>query len=359
MSEIRLENLNKNFDKLPVIQNVSLTVKEKEFCVFVGPSGCGKSTLLRLIAGLEEATSGEIYIGNKNVTQTEPYHRKLSMVFQNYALYPHMNVRQNIEFALKTAKIPSETIDAKIKKVSQTLGLEQYLNRKPAALSGGQRQRVAIARAIVREPLAFLFDEPLSNLDASLRNDTRLEIAALHKSLEATTIYVTHDQVEAMTLADRIVVMKDGKIMQSGTPTELYEQPENVFVAQFLGTPKMNVVKARKKEQNIKIGDHIFSLKQLQNNKNISEINLGIRPENFSIVSINKGKLRGKILINEFHGDSRLIVVDIGSNISVTVKASSKVKINIGETVGLDFEMQKMHVFLPNGNRTSFKKIEK
>ncbi len=358
MSEIRLENLNKNFDKVPVIQNVSLTVKEKEFCVFVGPSGCGKSTLLRLIAGLEEATSGKIYIGNKNVTQIEPYYRKLSMVFQNYALYPHMNVRQNIEFALKTAKIPPEIINTKIKKVSKILGLEQYLNRKPAALSGGQRQRVAIARAIVREPLAFLFDEPLSNLDASLRNDTRLEIAALHKSLKATTIYVTHDQVEAMTLADRIVVMKDGKIMQSGTPTALYEKPENVFVAQFLGTPKMNVVKAQWIEQKIKIGDHVFSLNQFKNDKNISEIKLGIRPEDFSIVSIHKGKLHGEILINEFHGDSRLIVLDIGSNISVTVKASSKVKVNIGETVGLDFELGKMHFFLLRGNRVSFNKIQ-
>ncbi|OUW83185.1 MAG: ABC transporter ATP-binding protein [Gammaproteobacteria bacterium TMED222] len=349
MAEIRIENLNKSFGGVQVLHDVSLTISEREFCVFVGPSGCGKSTLLRLIAGLEDVSSGRIFIGGKDVTNLEPYDRQLAMVFQSYALYPHMNVRENIAFALRTAKIPEVQITKKIAEATRILQLDDYLDRKPSALSGGQRQRVAIGRAIVREPIAFLFDEPLSNLDAALRAETRVEIAALHRSLNATTIYVTHDQTEAMTLADRIVVLKDGKIMQTGSPPELYDNPENVFVAQFLGSPKMNILDAeltgtgiRVLGQNEVVFSHGFSPLPIQ---------LGIRPEVISLVSPDKGLFSGQVTLNEFHGGSRTVIAAIGAGTSVTLQLPTGQSPAVGEHIGLHCDPDNFHIFHANGER--------
>lgn len=249
MAGLVIDSAMKSFGATAVIKGVSLTVGEGEFCVIVGASGCGKSTLLRAIAGLDELDSGTISIGERRVDQLPPAQRGIAMVFQSYALYPHLSVYENMAFALRLAKRPAAEIDAAVRRASDILGLDDYLERKPAALSGGQRQRVAIGRAIVRQPEVFLFDEPLSNLDASLRNRMRFEFAALHKKLGTTTVYVTHDQVEAMTLADRIVVMREGKIEQSGTPGELYDRPVNRFVAGFLGSPQMNFLSGEVAEE--------------------------------------------------------------------------------------------------------------
>ncbi|MEO9682751.1 MAG: sn-glycerol-3-phosphate ABC transporter ATP-binding protein UgpC [Tateyamaria sp.] len=242
MSGVTLEHTIKRYGATQVIHGVDLTVEDGEFCVFVGPSGCGKSTLLRMIAGLEETTDGQIHIGARDVTHMDPAERGIAMVFQTYALYPHMTVRENMGFGLKMNNVPKDEITRKVNEASKILKLDDYLNRKPKALSGGQRQRVAIGRSIVRGPEVFLFDEPLSNLDAELRVDMRVEIARLHKELGTTMIYVTHDQVEAMTLADKIVVLRAGHIEQVGSPMELYQNPDNKFVAGFIGSPAMNFV---------------------------------------------------------------------------------------------------------------------
>jgi lactose/L-arabinose transport system ATP-binding protein len=244
MADLRLEHLSKSFGGQSVTRDVSLIVEEGAFCVFVGPSGCGKSTLLRLIAGLEEASAGRILVGGRDVTRVPAWDRDLAMVFQSYALYPHMTVRDNIAFALRSARRPEAEVAAKVAKAAGILQLEGLLDRKPAQLSGGQRQRVAIGRAIVKEPKLFLFDEPLSNLDAELRVHMRLEIARLHRDLGTTIIYVTHDQVEAMTLATQIVVLREGRVEQVGSPLQLYDDPDNLFVAGFIGSPKMNLIPA-------------------------------------------------------------------------------------------------------------------
>ncbi|WP_120634165.1 ABC transporter ATP-binding protein [Ruegeria sp. EL01] len=349
MSEIRIENLHKSFGAHEVIRDISLTISEQEICIFVGPSGCGKSTLLRLIAGLEEATSGSIMIGGKDVTHLEPYDRKLSMVFQSYALYPHMNVRDNIAFALHTAKLPKDQIAEKVAEAARILRLEDYLDRRPNALSGGQRLRVAIGRAIVREPAAFLFDEPLSNLDAALRADTRVEIATLHRSLNATSIYVTHDQTEAMTLADRIVVLKDGQIMQTGSPTELYDNPANVFVAQFLGSPKMNILNVQLGENVITIPGHkeiIFPAEAMP-----QDVQLGVRPEAISLVDPDQGQFTGVVKLNEYHGGSRTVVADIGVENLVTVQVPANQSPHIGEKIRLKCSIENFHIFQTNGQR--------
>lgn len=243
MSGIKLSNAVKKYGEVQVIHDIDLTIEDGEFCVFVGPSGCGKSTLLRMIAGLEETTSGQINIGTRDVTHMDPSERGVAMVFQTYALYPHMTVEENMGFGLRMTGHPKDEIKAKVAEASRILQLDQYLKRKPKALSGGQRQRVAIGRAIVRGPEVFLFDEPLSNLDAELRVDMRVEIARLHKELGTTMVYVTHDQVEAMTLADKIVVLRAGHIEQVGSPMELYKDPDNKFVAGFIGSPAMNFLK--------------------------------------------------------------------------------------------------------------------
>jgi len=246
MATIELEKLVKRYGKVEAVKGINLSIADGEFVVFVGPSGCGKSTTLRMIAGLEEISGGELKIGGEVVNERDPKQRNIAMVFQNYAIYPHMTVRQNIGFGLYTSKLSKAEKDKRIVEAGRILGLEALLDRRPAALSGGQRQRVAIGRAMVRDPSAFLFDEPLSNLDAQLRAQMRIEIKRLHQRLKTTTVYVTHDQIEAMTMADRIVVMKDGVILQVGTPSELYESPVDVFTARFIGSPSMNLVRGRK-----------------------------------------------------------------------------------------------------------------
>ena len=285
MSGVTLHNVVKKYGETQVIHGVDLTVDDGEFCVFVGPSGCGKSTLLRMIAGLEETTAGAINIGGRDVTKMDPSARGVAMVFQTYALYPHMTVKENMAFGLKMNKHPKAEIEQKVGEATRILKLEQYLKRKPAALSGGQRQRVAIGRAIVRGPEVFLFDEPLSNLDAELRVEMRVEIARLHKEIGATMIYVTHDQVEAMTLADKIVVLKDGYIEQVGKPLELYRNPDNKFVAGFIGSPGMNFLKGVVTDGGVTIvalGDQLVSTDVSLPAKGSSVV-VGIRPQHTSI----------------------------------------------------------------------------
>ncbi|MCC7319628.1 MAG: ABC transporter ATP-binding protein [Rubellimicrobium sp.] len=332
MGEIVIERLTKHFGQTRVIPGISLSIAQGEFCVFVGPSGCGKSTLLRLIAGLETATSGTIRIDGRDVTALEPYDRSLSMVFQSYALYPHMTVRENIAFALRTAKRPEAEIREKVAEAARMLQLDPYLDRRPAALSGGQRQRVAIGRAVVRHPAAFLFDEPLSNLDAALRSDMRLEIARLHRDLGATMVYVTHDQIEAMTLADRIVVLNGGRIMQAGSPRELYDRPANTFVAQFIGSPRMNLIP----QAALGLGP-------------AGAAQVGLRPEDLRIAPA--GPLTGRVDALEYHGADLSVFVDCGAGGRVNLRAPGMLDLAPGATVALAFDQDRAHFFDADGNR--------
>jgi len=291
MAEVRLKNVSKSFGKVVAVKNFSSNIRDGEFVVLVGPSGCGKTTTLRLIAGLEEIVTGEIYIGNKLVNDVPPKNRDIAMVFQNYALYPHMNVYRNMSFGLKLRKVPKKEIDKIVKRTANLLDIEKLLNRKPKELSGGQRQRVALGRAIVRDPKVFLFDEPLSNLDAKLRIAMRAELLDLHQRLKTTTIYVTHDQMEAMTMGDRIVVMKDGIIQQVDTPQKVYEHPVNKYVAGFIGSPSMNFLPCRliKKDGRMYLTDKGFSLRVPSEKARIAkdyvnrEVILGIRPEHLDV----------------------------------------------------------------------------
>jgi len=281
VAEIVLDNLSKVFSGgVVAVDGVSLTIGSGEFLVLVGPSGCGKSTLLRMIAGLEEVTSGTISIGERDVTDLPPRARDIAMVFQSYALYPHMTVRQNLGYGLKVRKTPKREIGERVTRAAELLGLDQLLDRKPAALSGGQRQRVAMGRAIVREPKAFLMDEPLSNLDAKLRVSMRAQLAALHARLETTTIYVTHDQIEAMTLGQRVAVMRDGRIQQVDTPQELYARPANLYVAAFIGSPAMNLVEAEVAHGQVRFGGYAIPL-PTANTRPDGQVIAGIRPEAF------------------------------------------------------------------------------
>lgn len=347
MSGLQLTDVIKRYGKTQVIHGIDLTIEDGEFCVFVGPSGCGKSTLLRMVAGLEETTEGSIDIGGRDVTRADPAARGVAMVFQTYALYPHMTVAENMGFGLKMNGYPKKEVAAKVGEASRILKLDDYLERKPKALSGGQRQRVAIGRAIVRKPKGFLFDEPLSNLDASLRVDMRFEIARLHKALETTMVYVTHDQVEAMTLADRIVVLKDGLIMQVGTPRELYETPDNVFVAQFIGSPKMNLMPCT-------TADGKFALEGGGNGP-ISEtrdgaVQLGIRPEHIGIADVGAGHCDGVVQISEYLGADFFHYVDCGPLGLLTVRTPGAFEDIEGKTIGLKFEHDNLHFFAANGH---------
>ncbi|MDR3375606.1 MAG: sn-glycerol-3-phosphate ABC transporter ATP-binding protein UgpC [Ancalomicrobiaceae bacterium] len=282
MSEIELRNVHKRFGSVEVLHDVSLSIEEGEFTVFVGPSGCGKSTLLRVIAGLEEVTGGQIFIDGRDMTDEEPADRGLAMVFQSYALYPHMSVADNMSFGLRMARRPKHEIAEKVARSAKILRLEELLDRKPAQLSGGQRQRVAIGRAIVRDPRVFLFDEPLSNLDAELRVQMRVEIAKLHKMLGNTMIYVTHDQTEALTLADRIVVLRAGRIEQVGAPLDLYADPDNAFVAGFIGSPRMNFLKATAKGgKRLAVGGIEVEVPIATDVGAGTEVQFGVRPEHF------------------------------------------------------------------------------
>jgi len=322
---ISLRNVQKRFGDVTIIPGASLDIANGEFIVFVGPSGCGKSTLLRLIAGLEDVTGGEIVIDGVNCADVPPAKRGLSMVFQSYALYPHMSVRNNIAFGLKMAGMPKAEIDAKVAKAAATLNLTDYLDRKPRQLSGGQRQRVAIGRAIVRQPKAFLFDEPLSNLDAALRVNMRLEIMQLHQTLGSTMIYVTHDQVEAMTMADRIVVLNRGNIEQVGSPLELYNKPDSLFVAGFIGSPKMNFITG---ETAAKHG----------------AVTIGIRPEHIALSS-KASDWPAKILLAEHLGADTFLHVDAGQNGQLTVRAAGEFPQGPGSKVWLTPDKNRIHRF--------------
>ncbi|PZQ85105.1 MAG: sugar ABC transporter ATP-binding protein [Ancylobacter novellus] len=324
MGEIVLSDVRKSFGGVSIIQGIDLTIEDGEFVVFVGPSGCGKSTLLRLIAGLEDTTSGIISIDGKDATKLPPAKRGLAMVFQSYALYPHMSVAKNIAFPLRMAGVSPAEQQRKVEAAAKVLNLTPYLDRKPSQLSGGQRQRVAIGRAIVREPSAFLFDEPLSNLDAALRVSMRQEISELHQSLKTTMIYVTHDQVEAMTMADKIVVLNAGSIEQVGSPMELYKAPANLFVAGFIGSPKMNLFTGAEAEKH---GAHT----------------LGIRPEHIDIVA--DGPWKGTVGICEHLGSDTFLKVQVAGIGPLTVRAGGEVALTYGAPVSLAPQPGKLHRF--------------
>ena len=349
MASIILQNISKWFSSNQVIKNVDLNIKDGEFIVFVGPSGCRKSTLLRIISGLEDLNDGTVLIDDLDVTDKIPYDRGLSMVFQSYALYPHMNVFDNIGFSLKTSGVNTDILKIKVGEVAKILQLEDLLHRLPKQLSGGQKQRVAIGRAIIRKPKAFLFDEPLSNLDAALRVEMRLEISKLHKELGVTTIYVTHDQVEAMTLADKIVVLNEGKIIQIGSPHKLYNYPKNLFVAEFIGTPKMNILNCIKKE------GHIYLDKNKKTNIKTTQENifkLGIRPDNIEICKFEKNILSGHIKFCEYLGSEQYVYVDCGINDKlIIVKLDPNFKVVLNEKIGLKFISKYVHFFSKDGLR--------
>ena len=332
MSQIQLKDVSKKFGDTEVIPPLNLEIKDGEFVVFVGPSGCGKSTLLRLIAGLEDVSSGRILINGEDATKVSPAKRKLAMVFQSYALYPHMTVRKNIAFPLRMAGLSSAEQGKKVEDAAKVLNLSEYLDRKPGQLSGGQRQRVAIGRAIVREPQAFLFDEPLSNLDAALRVGMRVEISELHKRLATTMIYVTHDQIEAMTMADKIVVLQNGRIEQVGTPLDLYRFPLNIFVAGFIGSPKMNIIEGP----------------QASKYKSAS---IGIRPEHIAI-SDSTGTWKGTIGVLEQLGSDTFFHVKCEfQDQSITVRAIGGLELAYGQTVFLTPEKEHLHRFDKDGLR--------
>ena len=335
MANVTLKNIRKNYDKTEVIHGVDLDINSGEFIVFVGPSGCGKSTLLRMIAGLEDITEGEISIGGEIVNKIIAAERGVAMVFQSYALYPHMTVFDNMAFALKQAKTPVDEIQRRVKEAAKILQIENLFERLPKQLSGGQRQRVAIGRAIVRNPKVFLFDEPLSNLDAALRVQTRIEIAKLHNQLTATMIYVTHDQVEAMTLADRIVVINQGIIEQVGTPVELYNSPKNQFVAEFIGSPKMNMINLQDKQS--------LNLKNLNLPSEASKI--GIRPEHISLANNDSHKLRGTVRHIENLGEHLLCYVNLEMNSEITAKLDVNSDIRVNEIINLNWHQDHQHFF--------------
>lgn len=329
MASIALKNVSKSFGGHEVIASLDLQIERGELVVFVGPSGCGKSTLLRLIAGLEDVSSGQLLIDGRDATQLPPAWRGLSMVFQSYALYPHMSVRDNIAFPLKMAGRDKQTIERKVNDAARVLNLQDYLDRKPRELSGGQRQRVAIGRAIVREPVAFLFDEPLSNLDAALRVNMRMEIAQLHRQLGATTIYVTHDQVEAMTLADRIVVMNAGRVEQVGPPLELYRRPATLFVAGFIGSPRMNLLGGPEASRQ-------------------GAATIGIRPEHLSL-STSHGKWQGKVALAEHLGSDTFVHIEVAGLGTLAARAAGDLDVRHGETLWLTPDESCLHRFDAQG----------
>lgn len=339
MAFLQLNNVEKYFDEVHVIKGIDLQIKAGEFIVFVGPSGCGKSTLLRLIAGLEAVDAGAIVLDGRDITFEPSSKRDLAMVFQSYALYPHMSVYENMSFALSLAKVEPGLIREKVERAAGILNLTAYLQRTPKDLSGGQRQRVAIGRAIVRAPKVFLFDEPLSNLDAALRGQTRVEIAKLHRELGATTIYVTHDQVEAMTLADRVVVLRDGKIEQVGTPLELYDRPVNQFVAQFIGTPRMNIAPFKDVES-------LISAMQMQH---LSDGFVGLRPESVSVVAVDSGQLQAKIEIIEALGAETLIYLRTNTGVQLVARQTVRTSLHVGDEVGVQVDIEQVHIFNTNG----------
>lgn len=350
MGSVVLHNVRKSYDEAHVIKDVSLTIPDGEFCVLVGPSGCGKSTLLRMIAGLEEITSGEVHINEKNVTDVEPKLRDIAMVFQSYALYPQMTVRENMGFALKMAKLPKAEIDRKVNDAAALLGLEPLLDRLPKDLSGGQRQRVAMGRAIVRKPQVFLFDEPLSNLDAKLRTQVRGEIRELHRRLKTTSVYVTHDQIEAMTMGQMIVVLRDGRVEQTGTPLELYDRPANLFVAGFIGSPQINqlageiVLEDAAPRLRLKDG----ALLKLPGGlvvKHGQQVVYAIRPEQVNVLdAASEDALEAKITAIENTGSDMQLFCDTGGGAFTSV-FKQRLALQEGQTVWLQPRLSGIHLF--------------
>ncbi|MBM7571435.1 ABC transporter ATP-binding protein [Aquibacillus albus] len=357
MAELSLKNIDKIYDKSEekAVDNFNLEIKDKEFIVFVGPSGCGKSTTLRMIAGLEEISSGEFYIDDTLMNDVAPKDRDIAMVFQNYALYPHMNVYDNMAFGLKLRKFKKEEIERRVKEAAAILGLEAYLDRKPKALSGGQRQRVALGRAIVRDAKVFLMDEPLSNLDAKLRVQMRAEIQKLHQRLQTTTIYVTHDQTEAMTMATRLVVLKDGLIQQVGAPKEVYDKPDNIFVGGFIGSPAMNFFNGTLSDGKIEVGNTKIDvpegkMKVLREQGYVGkEVVLGVRPEDIHdepvFIDANPGStINAQIEVAELMGSESYLYSKL-NDIDFIARVDSRNDISGGEKVDLAFDMHKCHFF--------------
>jgi len=345
MATLALKSVKKAFGDTTVIQNMELTVENGELIVFVGPSGCGKSTLLRMIAGLETLTAGEIHIDGERIDHQPPSNRGIAMVFQSYALYPHKNVRGNLGFSLKHAGVDKTEIDKRVNVAADILGLQDLMDRKPRELSGGQRQRVAIGRAIVREPKVFLFDEPLSNLDAALRVHMRVEILKLHQRLKNTMVYVTHDQVEAMTLADRIVVFRHGAVEQVGTPLELYRHPANRFVAGFIGSPAMNFLKAHCGSGHVTLNETVFCSRQHTD----GDVTLGIRPEHLK-VDVH-GQLHGEVQVFEHLGGEAFVHLTLDDGQTLVAKLDGEHHLRPGERCVLGTDPQKCHVFDSTGLR--------
>ena len=358
MADVQLKNVYKSFGDTEVLHGVDLEVSDNEFAVFVGPSGCGKSTLLRLIAGLEDLTAGEISIGNERVEHLPPAKRGIAMVFQSYALYPHMNVYQNMSSGLRLAKLSESEIDRRVREAADILQIEDYLERKPKELSGGQRQRVAIGRAIVREPRVFLFDEPLSNLDAKLRVQMRIELTKLHQRLNATMIYVTHDQVEAMTMADKIVVLRDGYVEQVGKPLDFYYNPTNLFVAGFIGSPAMNFVAGRiaglsdnsvevETEGGVKL---TLPCRPEDGAQAGAPVTLGVRPEHLNAEGEGQSQIKGEVFAVERLGGETYLYVRTEGERELTVHAAGDKTVSAGESIAIGFDFNDCHLFGNQGN---------
>jgi multiple sugar transport system ATP-binding protein len=367
MANVILRNVTKRFDEVVAVDNINLEIADQEFLVLVGPSGCGKTTTLRMIAGLEEITEGEIFIGDQLVNHLDPKDRNIAMVFQSYALYPHMRVFENMAFGLKIRKLPKEERTARVRKAADILGIQDLLKRKPKQLSGGQRQRVALGRAIVRDPQVFLFDEPLSNLDAKLRVQMRTELKKLHEQLQATAIYVTHDQVEAMTMGNRIVVMKDGIVQQIGRPLEIYKNPSNHFVAGFIGSPAMNFIKCHLLEEYsclyIDTGDFKIPLPDAMAEKirtlRETEFIFGIRPEDFrekghgQAFAAEEITIKANVNVIEPLGKEISLDISTGTH-SLTVVLNADAKVTLHEDIELTLNMDHIHLFKKEGSEAVF-----
>lgn len=351
MSEVLLKNISKMYGDVEAIKDINLAINDKEFIVLVGPSGCGKSTVLRMIAGLEDITSGELFIGKNKVNNVEPKDRNIAMVFQSYALYPHKNVYENMAFGLKMRKFPKDEIDKRVKKAAEILHITEYLDRKPKQLSGGQRQRVALGRAIVRDPEVFLMDEPLSNLDAKLRVQMRSELIKLHGNLETTFVYVTHDQVEAMTMGDRIVIINDGLIQQVDKPTNIYNNPANMFVASFIGSPPMNFMEGIVDDNGIfKTGEFSFELNKdlleiVKTTNNIGNpVVLGIRPEHIDMKISDGINITVSVDLVEMLGSESLLFFSVGDR-NVAAKVHPESKLAVGDKINLNLDLSKAVLF--------------
>jgi multiple sugar transport system ATP-binding protein len=358
VSRVLFRGLTKVFDKdVTAVDHIDLEVPDREFFVLVGPSGCGKSTTLRLLAGLEEPTSGEIYIGERDVTHVEPKARDIAMVFQNYALYPHMTVHDNMAFALRLRRTPKSEIRNRVRDAARILGIEELLKRRPAALSGGQRQRVAVGRAIVRSPSVFLFDEPLSNLDAKLRVGMRAELARLHRRLETTVFYVTHDQVEAMTLGERIAVMKDGRLLQVADPLTLYNNPVNRFVAGFIGSPPMNFLEGRLDRHPLRFVHPAFTMSLPSGFEDPltaiedGRMTLGVRPEDIALGEAEGQPIRVTVEVAELMGNENILYLGLGKD-SLIARVPPRFAPRPGENIDVRFDRGKLHFFHPETEQT-------